>query len=102
MALGDTVSPWVPMTDPTDLKCLGKFNEELGECAAAVSRCIIQGIDEVEPITGKINKQWLEEEIADVLANMAVCINRFKLDDSAILKRKCRKEQLLIRWHKLL
>lgn len=50
-------NPWHPISDPVDLKHLGKLSEELGECSAAVARCIIQGIDECEPVTGKINRQ---------------------------------------------
>lgn len=50
-------SPWHPMTDSVDLKHLGKLMEELGECQAAIARCIIQGIDSAEPVTGKINKK---------------------------------------------
>lgn len=47
--------PWRPIQSPIDLKHLGKFGEELGECQAAVSRCIIQGIREKEPIERKPN-----------------------------------------------
>lgn len=99
--LGDIVSPWVPMTDPIDLKCTGKFLEELGECTAAVARCQIQGINECEPVTGKLNKQWLEEEIADVIANINICVTRFDLNISAIDERVDRKYKLLQQWHKL-
>jgi hypothetical protein len=63
------LNPWRPMTRPIDLKHLGKLGEESNELGAAISRCIIQGIDEREPVTGKPNRQWLAEEIADVLAN---------------------------------
>lgn len=72
-------SPWHPMSDAVDLKHLGKLAEELSEAGAAVARCIIQGIDEAEPVTGKINRQWLQDELADVQANIGLVIERFKL-----------------------
>lgn len=96
------MNPWTPMKNPCDLKHLGKLGEELGECSAIVSRCIIQGIDGEEPGSGKPNKRWLEEEIADVLASMEVVINRFKLDIDFIEARSEKKVNLLRQWHSML
>jgi hypothetical protein len=42
-------NPWIPIQNPLDLKHLGKLIEELNEAGSATARCIIQGIDEVEP-----------------------------------------------------
>lgn len=92
-------NPWHPMTDSVDLKHLGKFAEELGECCSAVSRCIIQGIDECEPVTGKPNRKWLQDEIADVCANLDLVIERFNLDTSAIEARAAKKRAHLKSWH---
>lgn len=92
-------SPWHPMTDVLDIKHIGKLQEETNELGAAAARCLIQGIDEAEPSTGKINRQWLQEEIADVLANIDLCIERFNLDEAAITKRKLRKKDFLRGWH---
>lgn len=91
--------PWHPIKNAKDLKHLGKLGEELGECSAAVSRCIIQGMDGKEPLTQKVNRQWLEEEIADVIANTDLVIQHFKLDDLAILKRSQLKKAKLKEWH---
>lgn len=90
-------SPWHPISNAVDLKHLGKFGEELNECATAVNRCIIQGIEESEPVTGKINKEWLEDEIADVLANIELCKARFNLTISQ--DRIDRKKKHLTSWH---
>jgi NTP pyrophosphatase (non-canonical NTP hydrolase) len=100
--MGGLVSPWQPMTNSLDLKHLGKLGEELGELSAAVSRCIIQGITESEPVTGKPNKQWLEEEIADVYANIHLVISRFELDGVKIIERSIQKTARLQRWHGML
>ena len=93
------LNPWHPMTNSIDIKHLGKLGEECNELGAAISRCIIQGIDESEPVTGKENKQWLEDEIADVLAGIELCQERFKLDLDKIKERKEKKKIRLQEWH---
>lgn len=93
------MNPWHPMTDAVDLKCLGKLGEELGECSAAVARCIIQGVYEREPVTLKRNDTWLSEEIADVLANIDLVCVRFHLDRDWITDRADRKRAQLTLWH---
>lgn len=92
-------NPWHPTRDRTDLKVLGKLLEELGELTAAVSRCVIQGINEAEPTTGKMNYNWLTEEIADVYANINLTIDRFGLDREFITKRATQKRNQLRKWH---
>lgn len=96
------INPWVPMTEPIDLKHIGKLIEELGECISAAARCQIQGIDEVHPVTGKSNREWLEEEIADVNANIELVCKHFQLDSHKIYKRSVIKEEKLKAWHALL
>jgi len=93
---------WRPTRSPIDLAHLGKLAEELGECAAAASRCIIQGIDEREPETGKLNRGWLEDEIADVTAGIALVTEHFKLDNERIFRRAMRKMKHLRAWHAML
>ena len=97
-----TMSPWVPMKSAIDLKHLGKLAEELGELQAAVARCIIQGVDEREPVTGKRNREWLEDEIADVIAGVELTVKHFKLDNLRIGSRALAKEERLREWHKML
>jgi hypothetical protein len=101
-------NPWHPIDDKVDLKHLGKLGEELSElaaaaskCGAAVSRCIIQGVDEAEPTSGKINRVWLEDEIADVRAGSELCIERFGLDEARIAARAEKKKAHLRQWHNL-
>ncbi len=91
-------SPWTPEADPQRLKVLGKFGEETGELSAAICRCIIQGIDEAEPVTGKINREWLEDEIADVMANIQITVDHFGLDRDRISVRLGRKHEYQRRW----
>ena len=96
------LNPWRPMSKPIDLKHLGKLAEELNECGSAVSRCIIQGIDEAEPVTGKVNRNWLEDEIADVYANLVLVIDHFGLNTARIRERMARKQEHLRGWHSML
>jgi hypothetical protein len=94
-------NPWHPIKNAGDLKHLGKLGEELNECGAAVSRCIIQGVDEAEPVTGKVNRVWLQEEIADVLANINLVVKHFNLDTDVMSKRVNRKISHLQKWHSM-
>ncbi len=95
------MNPWHPMTDAVDLKTIGKLSEELGELSAIVGRCIIQGVDEAEPVTGVVNRIALENEIADVVGNIELVIKRFKLDDERIAERALKKIEQLVIWHNM-
>lgn len=95
------LNPWHPIKNAVDLKHLGKFSEELGECSAAVARCIIQGVNKREPVTGKLNREWLEDEIADVLGNAALVLERFKLNGRRIRERARKKVKRLRTWHRM-
>ena len=92
------ISPWVPTTDPQDFKVLGKQKEELGELTAATSRCVIQGINESEPVTLKPNLLWLTEEVADVQATSELLIEHFGLNRDFIAKRKAKKLDGFYKW----
>lgn len=72
-------SDWQPITSKVDLAVLGKLSEEASELCSAIARCIIQGLHEAEPITGKINREWLMNEIADVEAMIMHAKRHFSL-----------------------
>lgn len=99
MSTDPVASPWEPITDPKLLKILGKLGEECNELGAAIFRCIIQGLDEHEPVTGKLNREWLEDEIADVLANITNTAERLQLDGDRMHKRADRKIEYHQPWH---
>lgn len=92
-------SPWEPTTNTLQLAVLGKFVEELTECASASARCIIQGLECSEPVTGKPNREWISEELADVLATMNHVIDLFDLDRESIYDRAASKYLFLEEWH---
>lgn len=95
-------SKWIPMTDLLALAHLGKLGEETNELGAIVFRCIIQGIDEHDPETGKPNRQALAEEIADVRAMAELVCEHFEFDMPEIWKRIERKKNMKRAWHDML
>ena len=96
------ISPWKPITDPIMLATLGKTLEELGELTAAISRCIIQGVEEKEPVTGKPNLEWLAEEIADVIATLELTMERTGITRDQIMPRVDNKVARLVEWRQML
>lgn len=60
------ISPWMHEPDPVLIAALGKLAEESGELASRASRCIVQGLDELDPDTGRSNREELAREMADV------------------------------------
>jgi NTP pyrophosphatase (non-canonical NTP hydrolase) len=97
--MSEEMNPWHPMSDPVDLKHMGKLCEETGELTQVVARCIIQGIDTCDPVTQKLNRDWIEDEVADVLANIELVRDRFKLDKEKIAVRAAKKKAQLKIWH---
>jgi hypothetical protein len=96
------LNPWQPESNALALALLGKLSEEVGELTAAVARCMIQGINESEPVTGKPNRDWLEDELADVSAAGSLVIEYFGLNDRRMDARFDRKREHLKAWHRLL
>lgn len=93
-------SPWNPLNNSAlDLKLLGKLAEELSEAGSVTARCIIQGVMEEHPETGKLNKDWIEDELADVMANINLVSAHFGLNENRMNKRMERKIVHLSRWH---
>jgi len=95
-------SLWIPITDPITLAHLGKLGEELGECSAIVSRCIIQGMDGVDPSSGKINRDALRDELADVNAMTRLASELFALPLDTMQTRVQRKMKMKRTWHDML
>lgn len=96
------LNPWQPERDPVNLAVLGKAIEEMGEAISMLGRCIIQGIEEAEPVTGKPNRVALEDELADVAATASMVIERFKLHTDRMSGRAAAKADHLERWHAMI
>lgn len=95
-------SPWQPETSQYKLAVLGKLAEEGTEVATAAIRCMIQGIDECEPVTGKPNREWLEDEIADIIAQTRLAADALGLDVSRIMERAKYKQGYTGTWQETL
>ena len=81
------LNKWTPTTSLMMLRRMGKLQEELAELANVAARCIIQGIDEVDPGTGKVNRDRLVDELADVLTQCRYTIHKLGLDEDRIEAR---------------
>jgi NTP pyrophosphatase (non-canonical NTP hydrolase) len=96
-----TMNKWEVTTDPLTLRRLGKLGEELGELANVASRCIIQGINATDPGTGKVNRQRLLDELADVAAQIDCTMTAFGLDASYFGERRTKKRAQMAEWEAL-
>lgn len=95
------MNPWTPTTDLHMLRRMGKLQEELGELQAVAARCIIQGIDEIDPHSGEINRQRLLEEMADVSAQIGCCVRELSLDMHEYVIRIEEKTAQMAEWERL-
>ncbi|SCW95870.1 hypothetical protein [Ancylobacter rudongensis] len=95
--INSTISPWMPEQDRVRLAVLGKLAEEAGELASRAARCIIQGIDETDPDTGRSNADELGREIADVMACAAALEALLRVNYSK--QRVTDKVSGFARWH---
>ena len=68
----EAISPWMPEQDRIRLAVLGKLIEECNELAGRAARCIIQGLDEIDPGSGRSNRNELARETSDVIACIEV------------------------------
>lgn len=98
--MGDHISPWMPEQDRIRLAVLGKLVEECNELGARAARCIIQGIDEIDPDSGRTNRAEMAREVADVLA----CIDALETTEGvdADELRVLGKVSGFRRWHEMI
>jgi hypothetical protein len=96
--MNDRVTKWVPTTDLMMLRRMGKTSEECSELIAVLARVIIQGIDEVDPASGKPNRERLIDEVADVQAQLNCTIEWLGLNRNYITARTARKEGYMREW----
>ncbi len=92
------LTKWTPTTDLMTLRRAGKFVEEGGESLAVVARLIIQGIDEIDPGSGKTNRQRLMDELSDLSAQIECSVIAFDLDRSYMERRTAEKMRLMAEW----
>lgn len=101
MAESTKMNKWTPTTDLLTLRRMGKLGEELGEAQSVAARVIIQGIDEVDPGSGKVNRQRLMDELADVQAQIGCTVLAFGLDQDYMGRRTAEKMRQMAEWEAL-
>lgn len=98
--MAERISPWLPEQDQIRLAILGKLVEECGELGSRAARCIIHGLDEVDPDSGRENFEELRREIADVRACLAVAEEKLGLEP--LPEREAGKRVGFLHWHHLI
>lgn len=96
------ITAWHVETDKFRIRRLGKALEELGELTSVLARCIIQGVDEVDPSSGEVNRLRMQKEGADVYTQLSHLVDAFDLDQSDMLDRIGYKTDSMATWEKLI
>lgn len=91
-------SLWRAEPDEVKLLALGKLIEELNECGARAARCIIHGIESIDPDTKKVNSFELEKELADVDALFRLVLAKLDLNMDFICERSTVKYEHKRQW----
>lgn len=76
--------PWMPITDVRTLRILGKAAEEAAELCKALNRAIIQGLDGIDPHTGKSNITAILEEVVDTQVTVDRVTDMLELTDEQL------------------
>lgn len=100
-----TMSKWTPDQNPHQARRVGKTLEEMGEAVAVfgnavaiLARISIQGLDSVDPGTGKTNRQRLQDELADVQAQIGCTVLSLGLDQNHMARRRAEKMRQMGEW----
>lgn len=94
------MNPWIPDNNPHQARRIGKTLEEVGELAAVLARISIQGLDAIDPSSGKTNRQRFIDETADVIAQINCNFRAFDMPADEIDERVQMKEASMDAWEK--
>lgn len=94
------ITCWLPEQDRIRLAILGKLAEECNELAGRAARCIVQGIDERDPATGRTNREEMAREIADVYACIDTVQEHLAVHPDG--DRFVAKRDGYLRWHRMI
>jgi hypothetical protein len=94
------MNPWKPDDNPHQARRIGKTGEEVNELGAVLARISIQGMDSIDPSSGKTNRQRFLEETADVLAQCEVNMDTIftQVELSFIYERTLKKRRQMVEW----
>lgn len=97
----------IPSSGPSDWRrepserrnaLLGKLAEEASELATRCSRAMIQGLNELDPDSGRSNLDHLQDEIADVRAISQLAVEFLALDSALMRDRQYLKYHYKLPW----
>lgn len=91
-------SPWRPEKNQTLLALLGKASEEAAELINILCRAIIQGIEEKDPKTDVPNIIAIQDEVADMEAQLMLLKEYLDLNRKYIAERANAKFQHKDKW----
>ena len=77
---------------------LGKLGEEASELSARCFRSMIQGLDSIDPDTKRTNLSELQDEIADVCAQLKLIEEFIDVDRHYIIERVIKKYKYKLPW----
>ncbi|MCK3780453.1 hypothetical protein MZK49_27585 [Ensifer sesbaniae] len=97
-----SITLWKPETDIVLHQALGKCAEECAELSQALARCLIQGFHEAEPVTHKLNRTHLFEEVADFKAALRWLFDVLDEPFKGESERERRKFDGFKHWQKML
>lgn len=92
------MTKWIPDANPHQARRMNKTLEELNELGAVLSRINNQGMDAIDPASGKTNRQRMHEETADVLAQLDCNVRAFDMDKDVMWDRQERKVAEMNEW----
>jgi hypothetical protein len=92
---------WMTEPNPVFRRRVGKTGEECAELQKVLCRISMQGLDGCDPRTLKPNRVDLEDEIADVLAQIDLTIDALKLDYDRIAGRANVKRLEMHQWERM-
>jgi NTP pyrophosphatase (non-canonical NTP hydrolase) len=95
------MNKWTPETNQMVLRRVGKTGEECAELSKVCSRITIQGLHGVDPESGLTNLEALAKEVADVMAQCEVTIEKMNLPRKFIEGRAAKKVAQMAEWEAL-
>lgn len=96
------ITLWLPESRTVIHQALGKGAEEAAELGKILARCLIQGMDALDPKTGIHNLGALADELADMEAVIEWLFELLPLDVDTHNTRAGRKLEGFRRWQEML
>lgn len=94
------ISPWMSDNNPHTFATMLKLIEECGELISRSARTLMAGFEELDPDSGRTNREEMNREISDVTATIIEGVKRLNLVIDT--ERVFNKQDGFKRWHNLI